>query len=253
MYLQSMGEDSDRRVWFLYDEIANLQKIPEFNGVLAEGRKFGGCFVIGIQNMPQLINIYGQQVAKAIFDLLNTRFYGRNPSSEVATMVETDLGTQRRREARVQNSYGLDQVRDGISIGKDKVNEPIVDYTEIMRLSNLKFYVRMPADDIPVVKLALKYKPYAKKHPNMIARNIKDALSPQLEKRCGKLSGKPKKPAWRSRPATNLMSALPHHRRKRRRYSSRRRIYRLRTRTPLLPRNRSQYRLLLKDRHRLSR
>lgn len=183
MYLQSMGEDSERRVWFLYDEIANLQKIPEFNGVLAEGRKFGGCFVIGIQNMPQLINIYGQQVAKAIFDLLNTRFYGRNPSSEVATMVETDLGTQRRREARVQNSYGLDQVRDGISIGKDKVNEPIVDYTEIMRLSNLKFYVRMPADDIPVVKLALKYKPYAKKHPNMIARNIKDALSPQLEKK----------------------------------------------------------------------
>lgn len=183
MYLQSMGEDSERRVWFLYDEIANLQKIPEFNGVLAEGRKFGGCFVIGIQNMPQLINIYGQQVAKAIFDLLNTRFYGRNPSSEVATMVETDLGTQRRREARVQNSYGLDQVRDGISIGKDKVKEPIVDYTEIMRLSNLKFYVRMPADDIPVVKLALKYKPYAKKHPNMIARNIKDALSPQLEKK----------------------------------------------------------------------
>lgn len=181
MYLQSMGENSERRVWFLYDEIANLQKIPEFNGVLAEGRKFGGCFVIGIQNMPQLINIYGQQVAKSIFDLLNTRFYGRSPSSEVATMVETDLGTQRRREARVQNSYGLDQVRDGISIGKDKVKEPIVDYTEIMRLSNLKFYVRMPADDIPVVKLALKYKPYAKKHQNVLPRNIKDALSPQLE------------------------------------------------------------------------
>lgn len=181
MYLQSMGENSDRRVWFLYDEIANLQKIPELPSALAEGRKFGGCFSIGIQNMPQLINIYGQQVAKSIFDLLNTRFYGRSPSSEVATMVETDLGTQRRREARVQNSYGLDQVRDGISIGKDKVKEPIVDYTEIMRLSNLKFYVRMPADDIPVVKLALKYKSYAKKHPNMIARNIKDALSPQLE------------------------------------------------------------------------
>lgn len=183
MYLQSMGEDSERRVWFLYDEIANLQKIPELPSTLAEGRKFGGCFSIGIQNMPQLINIYGQQVAKAIFDLLNTRFYGRNPSSDVAMMVETDLGTQRRREARVQNSYGLDQVRDGISIGKDKVKEPIVDYTEIMRLSNLKFYVRMPADDIPVVKLALKYKPYAKKHPSMIARNIKDALSPQLEKK----------------------------------------------------------------------
>jgi len=111
-----MGENSDRRVWFIGDEIASLQKIPEFNETLAEARKFGGCFVIGIQNMPQLIHIYGREMAKAIFDLLNTRAYGRSPSAEVAKIVEEELGHQRRREAREQNSYGLDQVRDGISI-----------------------------------------------------------------------------------------------------------------------------------------
>ncbi|MBT8500010.1 conjugal transfer protein TraD [Pantoea agglomerans] len=181
LLLQSMGENSDRRVWFIGDEIASLQKIPEFNETLAEARKFGGCFVIGIQNMPQLIHIYGREMAKAIFDLLNTRAYGRSPSAEVAKIVEEELGHQRRREAREQNSYGLDQVRDGISISKDKVNEPIVDYDQIMKMPNLQFYVRLPGE-YPVVKLNLKYRRQKKYHPALIERDFHDRLSPELER-----------------------------------------------------------------------
>ncbi|MEN4564372.1 type IV conjugative transfer system coupling protein TraD [Pantoea agglomerans] len=180
LLLQSMGENSDRRVWFIGDEIASLQKIPEFNETLAEARKFGGCFVLGIQNMPQLIHIYGREMAKAIFDLLNTRAYGRSPSAEVAKIVEEELGHQRRREAREQNSYGLDQVRDGISISKDKVNEPIVDYDQIMKMPNLQFYVRLPGE-YPVVKLNLKYRKQKKYHPALIERDFRDRLSPELE------------------------------------------------------------------------
>lgn len=180
LYLQSMGENPDRRVWFVLDETPSLQKIPPLPGALAEGRKFGGCFVIGIQNMPQLISIYGQQMAKTIFDLLNTRAYGRNPSSEVAKIVEEELGPQRRREAREQNSYGLDQVRDGVSISKDKVRESVVDYEQVMRLPNLNFYMRLPGE-FPVVKLKLKYRKQRKYHPALIERNIRDTLSPDLE------------------------------------------------------------------------
>lgn len=181
LLLQSMGEDSERRVWVVGDEIAGLQKIPELNETLAEGRKFGACFVIGIQNMPQLIHIYGREMAKAIFDLLNTRAYGRSPSAEVAKIVEEELGHQRRREAREQNSYGLDQVRDGISISKDKVNEPIVDYDQIMKMPNLQFYIRLPGE-YPVVKLNLKYRQQKKYHPALIERDFRDRLSPELER-----------------------------------------------------------------------
>lgn len=181
LLLQSMGENSERRVWVVGDEIASLQKIPELNETLAEGRKFGACFVIGIQNMPQLIHIYGREMAKAIFDLLNTRAYGRSPSAEVAKIVEEELGHQRRREAREQNSYGLDQVRDGISISKDKVNEPIVDYDQIMKMPNLQFYVRLPGE-YPVVKLNLKYRQQKKYHPALIERDFRDRLSPELER-----------------------------------------------------------------------
>ena len=181
MFLQSMGENSDRRVWFICDEIPSLQRIPELAETMAEARKFGGCFVLGMQNMAQMIHVYGRELAKSIFDLMNTRMYGRSPSAEMAKVVEEELGHQRKRKIREQNSYGLDQVRDGVSLGKDEVNDPIVDYDQIMRLPNLSFYVRMPGE-YPVVRLKLKFRKPKKHQPGLIERNIRDALSLELEK-----------------------------------------------------------------------
>lgn len=181
LMLQSMGENSERRVWFIIDEAPSLQRIPELAETLAEARKFGGCFVLGMQNMAQLVHVYGRELAKSIFDLMNTRMYGRSPSAEMAKVVEEELGNQRRRKIREQNSYGLDQVRDGVSLGKDEVNEPVVDYEQIMRLPNLSFYVRLPGE-YPVVRLKLKYRALKKRHAGLMERNIRDALSPELEK-----------------------------------------------------------------------
>lgn len=181
LMLQSMGENSDRRVWFIIDESTSLQRIPELAETLAEARKFGGCFVLGMQNMAQLVHVYGRELAKSIFDLMNTRMYGRSPSAEMAKVVEEELGNQRKRKIREQNSYGLDQVRDGVSLGKDEVNNPIVDYEQIMRLPNLSFYVRLPGE-YPVVRLKLKYRKQKKLNVGLMERNIRDALSPELEK-----------------------------------------------------------------------
>ncbi|MEB6622460.1 type IV conjugative transfer system coupling protein TraD [Enterobacter roggenkampii] len=181
LLLQSMGENSERRVWFILDEAPSLQRIPELAETLAEARKFGGCFVLGMQNMAQLVHVYGRELARSIFDLMNTRMYGRSPSAEMAEVVQKELGNQRKRKIREQNSYGLDQVRDGVSLGKDEVNNPIVDYEQIMRLPNLNFYVRLPGE-YPVVRLKLKYRPFKKRHAGLIERNIRDALSPELER-----------------------------------------------------------------------
>ncbi len=99
----------------------------------------------------------------------------------MAAVVEKELGNQRKRKIREQNSYGLDQVRDGVSLGKDEVNNPIVDYEQIMRLPNLNFYVRLPGE-YPVVRLKLKYRAPKKRQAGLLERNIRDALSPELEK-----------------------------------------------------------------------
>ncbi|WP_434218880.1 type IV secretion system DNA-binding domain-containing protein, partial [Escherichia coli] len=40
---------------------------------LPEARKFGGCYVFGIQSYAQLEDIYGEKAAATLFDVMNTR------------------------------------------------------------------------------------------------------------------------------------------------------------------------------------
>ncbi|MDD0136565.1 type IV secretion system DNA-binding domain-containing protein, partial [Shigella flexneri] len=80
----AMGPNRQRRVWFFYDELASLHKLPTLPRIISEGRKFGGCFVLGFQSFAQLEEIYGPKAAAALFDLLNTKFFFRSPSAQIA-------------------------------------------------------------------------------------------------------------------------------------------------------------------------
>ncbi|VCV94403.1 Coupling protein TraD [Klebsiella pneumoniae] len=50
--LLAMGENRNRRVWIFADELPTLHKLPDLVEILPEARKFGGCYVFGIQSMP---------------------------------------------------------------------------------------------------------------------------------------------------------------------------------------------------------
>lgn len=49
--LMSLNPSSERRVWFIMDELPALKKLPELHTMLAEARKYGGCVVAGTQDM----------------------------------------------------------------------------------------------------------------------------------------------------------------------------------------------------------
>ena len=53
------------------DELPALQKVPSLETGLAEARKYGGCFVAGIQNIYQMEKIYGHAGAASMLDLFN--------------------------------------------------------------------------------------------------------------------------------------------------------------------------------------
>ncbi|HDV5785741.1 TPA: type IV conjugative transfer system coupling protein TraD, partial [Legionella pneumophila] len=83
--LLSLPPNPERRVWFICDELPSLHKLPLLGETIAEVRKFGGCFLLGMQSFAQLTKVYGQAGgAKELFDLLNTRFFFRSPSADMA-------------------------------------------------------------------------------------------------------------------------------------------------------------------------
>ena len=178
--LLSMGPNRHRRVWFIIDELPSLHKLANLPYIIAEARKFGGCFMLGFQSYPQMEEIYGPKSAEAMFDLLNTKYFFRSPSKMVSKFVEEDIGETVRKKFSEQTSFGSEQVRDGLSFGKDEVRENIISYTDVQMLEDLECFVTLPGN-YPVVKMALKYKQPTIVAEALIERDIQSSLDPYVE------------------------------------------------------------------------
>jgi len=178
--LLSMGENRYRRVWFFYDELPSLHKLPNLPFVIAEARKFGGCFALGFQSYAQLEEIYGNKFAEAMYDLLNTKYFFRSPSAAVAKFVEEDIGETVRKKFSEQTSFGADQVRDGISFGKDEERISIVSYTDVQMLEDLECFVTLPGN-YPVVRMSLTFVKKEKIAEALPERDIQSSLDPEVD------------------------------------------------------------------------
>lgn len=178
--LLEMGENPERRVWFVYDELASLHQLPELPQVLSEGRKFGGCFGLGFQNKPQLDGIYGRDKADAMMDLLNSRFFFRSPDEGVAKWVRDQIGQGRIMRFNEQYSYGKETVRDGVSFSKQLEDHDLVNYSDVQSLPDLTCYITLPGQ-YPVIKQAMKYEKIKPVAAEFTPRPINDSLDQEIE------------------------------------------------------------------------
>ncbi|WP_305812805.1 type IV conjugative transfer system coupling protein TraD [Photobacterium leiognathi] len=151
-----LTENPNRRLWVIADELPSLHQLPDLASTLAEVRKYGGCYLLGFQSYPQFVKAYGQHAADEMYDLLNSRFYLRNPSSSVAKKTSDDLGEQELDISKEQYSYGANTVRDGISLGHQTITRPAVLPSEIMKLDDLACWYR-PMGNFPITKIQFQY------------------------------------------------------------------------------------------------
>ncbi|HHY0497223.1 type IV conjugative transfer system coupling protein TraD [Vibrio parahaemolyticus] len=166
-----MEPDEDRRIWVIIDEMPTLHKLPELTHIISEVRKFGGCYLLGLQSYAQLETTYGRNAARVIFDLLNTRFFFRAPSKAMASVASDDLGEQEIDISRENISYGANALRDGVSLGHQNKTRPVVSPAEIQGLDDLECYLRTP-NSMLITKLQLKYDRMSNIQPSFMKRNI---------------------------------------------------------------------------------
>lgn len=172
--------DRERRIWLHLDEAPSLHKLPILPEFCAEGRKFGACTVVGLQNFPQLEEIYGSNFAKSIWDLLNTRVFYRAPSGSIADWVQKEIGEKRHKKFKDQYSYGIDIIRDGVQFSKDEINEFLVSYSDVQSLNDLECYITLPGE-WPVVRMKLAWKPYRAIAEGRIPRDVEDVFDHDIE------------------------------------------------------------------------
>ena len=151
-----MSRRDYEKLWFFVDELASLNKLPDLPKALAEVRKYGGCFVLGLQTLSQIDEIYGQNTSRIITGLTGTKLIFRTPDSYTAKRMSEFFGEQEILESQESISFGAHQMRDGVSLSSQKRKQSLVSYTQIMQLPNLSAYLQLP-QDFPVTKVAFKY------------------------------------------------------------------------------------------------
>ena len=151
-----MGKRDYEKLWFFVDELASLNKLPDLPKALAEVRKYGGSFVLGLQTLSQIDEIYGQNTSRIITGLTSTKLIFRTPDSYTAKRMSEFLGEQEIMESQESISFGAHQMRDGVSLSDQKRKQPLITYTEIMQLPNLSAYLQLP-QDFPITKVDFKY------------------------------------------------------------------------------------------------
>jgi len=169
--LMSLPPNEDRRIWLILDELASLHQLPYLTATLSEGRKFGCCTVVGIQNIAQLSQLYGRDGADVISSLLNTRLMFRQPDPHIAKWSAENFGETIADEVNEGISYGANTMRDGISISHAETRKAVFSASEIMSLDDFHAYIRLPGS-FPITSINFPLKKRDKRNAGFVLRHF---------------------------------------------------------------------------------
>lgn len=166
--LMVLPSDHKRRLWFVMDELAALQKLPRLQMGLAESRKYGGCFLVGFQSKPQLEEIYGRNGAESMLDLFNTKLFFRCTEPSTQQWISKILGDREEEQPMENISFGAHSMRDGVSLSRQTRQTPLIMPAELSQLRDLQCFLKFPGD-YPCTKLRMRYcNPSKKQEPFML-------------------------------------------------------------------------------------
>lgn len=169
--LMSQDPDINRRVWFVVDEMQTLKKMHELPNHLEEFRKYGGCYVLGVQSLSKLDSIYGADLVKSIASLVGTKLIFRSSDAQVAKRLSDFLGEQYLSESGESISYGAHQFRDGVNLSEQKRYKPLVSANDILTLNDLEGYLQIPGD-WPITKIKFEYHDMPEISPSFILKEV---------------------------------------------------------------------------------
>ena len=166
--LMNHGQTSTHKVWFVLDELATLQRLPQLHTAVTENRKSNIPLVLGFQGRSLLETRCGHE-AEAMLSQPATKIFLRTTEPHAAQWISNAIGKveiERLRESRSSGQWG--QQRNSTSYSNERDVVPLVMDSEITGLANLRGYFKsgnlVVRTSFPVIDLP-------KKHPMHIGRS----------------------------------------------------------------------------------
>jgi hypothetical protein len=148
--LRMMGRCQDeqaRPVWFVLDELASLNKLPQLHTAVTENRKYGNPVVLGFQGRSQLEKRYGQD-AESMLSQPATKVFFKTSEPRAAKWISEAIGeieVERLKESRMPALLGSKR-----SYAMEIATKPLVMASEIAGLAPLRAFIKQENRVVPV-------------------------------------------------------------------------------------------------------
>jgi hypothetical protein len=148
--LRMMGYCEDfmaKPVWFVLDELASLNKLPQLHTAVTENRKYGNPVVLGFQGRSQLEKRYGQD-AEAMLSQPATKLFFKTTEPRAAKWISDAIGeieVERLKESRSMRLFGSRK-----SYAMEIATKPLVMASEISGLEPLHGFIKQENKVVPV-------------------------------------------------------------------------------------------------------
>jgi hypothetical protein len=139
MRLLTAQQPGQRPVWFVIDELASLQKLPQLHTAITENRKSKNPLVLGFQGKAQLEVIYGH-LAEVMLSQPATKIFMKTAEPKAAEWISEAIGKveiERLKETKFDGS------RSGKNFTVDRQVEPLVMGSEITGLDDRHAYLKL--------------------------------------------------------------------------------------------------------------
>lgn len=166
--LMNQGDPAMRHAWFVLDELASLQRLPQLHTALTENRKSGNPVVIGFQGRSQLEVRYGHE-AEAMLSQPATKIFLHTSEPRAAKWISDTIGeVEMERVKETVNAHPL-KITKSRSYHTERRTEPLVLPSEISGLQRLHALIKV---DNLVVPFSFPYLAPVKTEPGFIPREI---------------------------------------------------------------------------------
>jgi hypothetical protein len=141
LVLRLMNEESTKRkTWFVLDELASLQRLPQLTTAVTENRKSNNPMVLGFQGKAQVEALYGH-VAEAMLSQPATKIFLKTSEPHASEWISKAIGEveiERFRESRTLGKFP----RNSENQSRDITREPLVMASEVAGLDPLHGYLK---------------------------------------------------------------------------------------------------------------
>ena len=171
-------------VWFVIDELASLQRLPQLHTAITENRKSQNPVILGFQGRSQMEARYGED-SEAMLSQPATKIFLRTTEPRAAKWVSEAIGEveiERLRETHYDGS------RAGKNFALDRQTEPLVLPSEVSGLDDLRGFLKYGNH---VARFSFPFIALEEKSPGFDEREMDDLIVPStpLPSRTGRNSG----------------------------------------------------------------